>query len=110
VLSDVLASSGGRATLVVRVKEADERTRPDSAEVARPKMMLWEYDSVHGSPIGRIVFDKPTVADVTCAPNSSLVAMFLDTIPDVDQAAASSGTAGTAASAPTQLVVSTARR
>jgi len=108
VLSDVLASSGGRATLVVRVKEADQRTDPDSAEAAKPKMMLIEYDSVHGSRVGRIVFDKPTVADVTCAPNSSLVALFLDTIPDVDHAVQSSGAAG--AAAPTQLVVATAHR
>jgi hypothetical protein len=108
VLSDVLASSGGRATLVVRVKEADERTKPDPAEAAKPKMMLIEYDSVHGSRIGRIVFDKPAVADVTCAPNSSLVAIFPDAIPDVDHAASSNATPG--AVVPMQLVVSTARR
>lgn len=106
VLNDVLVSSGGRGTLVVRVKEADERTKPDSTEAAKPKMMLFEYDSLHGSRIGRIVFDKPEVTDVTCAPNSSLVAMFMDTIPDADHAAASG--AGTGAAS--QLVVATARR
>ena len=110
VLNDALTSSGGRGTLVLRVKEADVRTQPTADESGKPpKMMLMEYDAVHGSLIGRITFDKPTVADVTCAPNSSLVAMFYDTIPDADRAT-TNGATGAPTSTATQLVVATARR
>jgi hypothetical protein len=110
VLNDVLVSSGGRGTLVLRVKEADVRTQPKADEAAKPpKMKLMEFDASHGSFIRTITFDKPLVSDVTCAPNFSLVAMFYDTIADADSAAAN-GTAGAATSAATQLVVATARR
>jgi hypothetical protein len=109
VLNDVLVSSGG-GTLVVRVKEADVR-KPADEVAPPPRMMLIEYDAVHGSRIGRITFDKPQISDVTCAPNSSLTAVFLDTLPDASQPAANSGATGATASAPpTQLVVATARR
>jgi hypothetical protein len=108
VLNDVLVSSGGRGTLVARVKEADVR-KPAADETATPpKMLLMEFDAVHGSPIGRIVFDKPLVSDVTCAPNASLTAIFYDTIPDASST--NGGAAGTATSPPTQLVVATTRR
>jgi hypothetical protein len=111
VLNDVLASSGGRGALELRVKEADVRTQPKADESAKPpKMKLMEFDASHGSFIRTITFDKPLVSDVTCAPNSSLTAIFLDTIPDGSQPAANTGTMDTAASVPTQLVVATARR
>jgi hypothetical protein len=111
VLSDVLASSGGRGLLVVRVKEADVRKPAEdgAAPPPNPKMMLLEYDAVHGSRIGRIVFDKPQVADVTCAPNSLLTAVFYDTIPDADHATKDAAT-GAPTSEATQLVVATARQ
>jgi hypothetical protein len=100
VLNDVLGSSGGRWPLVVRVKDADQRPAPAAEDAAKPvKMLLLEYDSMHGTLIRRIAFDKPQVSEVTCAPNSSLTAVFYDTIPD-----ASNG------SAATQLVVATGRR
>jgi len=109
VLNDVLASSGGRGLLVVRVKEADVR-KPAADEVAPPpKMMLLEYDAVHGSRIGRVVFDKPKVEDVTCAPNSLLTAVFYDTIPDANRPVRDAAT-GAATSEATQLVVATARQ
>jgi len=108
VLNDVLVSSG-RGTLVARVKDADDSTKPVAADGAAkpPKMRLIEYLSYDGSRIQELTFDKPQVSDVTCAPNSSLVAMFQDTIPGADHDATSSGAAADAA---TQLVVATARR
>jgi hypothetical protein len=111
VLNDVLVSSGGRGTLVLRVKEADARTQPKADEAAKPaKMKLMEFDATHGSFIRTLTFDKPLVSDVTCAPNFSLTAIFLDTIPDASQPAANGGAADTAASPATQLVVASARR
>jgi hypothetical protein len=108
VLNDVLVSSGGRGTLVVRVKEADVRTKPVADEAAaRPRMKLIEDDAVHGSFIRTITFDKPQVSDLA---NSSLTAVFLDTVPDASQPAANGGATDAAAGVPTQLVVATARR
>jgi hypothetical protein len=105
VLNDVLAS-GGR-TLIVRVKEFDPSGKPSSEDPnAHPKMRVLEEDSYHGSLIREFIFDKPTPADLTCAPNSSLSAIFYDTIPDANQTAASDP----AATPPTHLVVASARR
>jgi hypothetical protein len=111
VLSDVLASSGGRGTLVLRVKEADVRTQPkQDGSDEPPRMKLLEFDSFHGSLLRTISFDKPLVSDVICAPNSSLTAIFYDTIPDASQTSTSGGTVGGVASTTTQLVIATARR
>jgi hypothetical protein len=105
VLNDVLVSSGH--TLILRVKEAPPSGKSDDPSTPR-KMLVIEDDSYHGTLIRRLVFDKPTPADLTCAPNSSLSAIFYDTIPDAD--ANSTQTADPAAAPPTQLVVSTTRR
>jgi len=106
VLNDVLVSSGGRGTLVLRVKESDPAKPASDDTGEHPKMRLYEYDAVHGSLIRELVFDKPSVPDVTCAPNSLLTAVFYDTIPDADQSAANAAGAGAAK----QLVVSTTHR
>lgn len=106
VLNDVLVSSGGRGTLVLRIKEADVRTQPKADETSKPpQMKVMEFDATHGSIIRTLTFDKPQVSDLTCAPNFSLTAIFMDTIPDASQPA-NSGATGAA----TQLVVAMARR
>jgi hypothetical protein len=103
VLSDVLVS-GSRWTMVLRVKAADDPRKPKPE--GAPKMRLFEVDATHGSLIGELIPDKPAVSDVTCAPNSSVSALFYDTLPD-----ASTGmTSGGPTTAATQLVVATARR
>jgi len=111
VLNDVLVSSG-LGTLVARVKDADDKTKPVAADgVAKPpKMRLIEYLAYNGARLQEFTFDKPLVSDVTCAPNSALVAIFRDTIPDADHTTTSSGATGTATDAATQLVVATSRR
>jgi len=108
VLNDVLVSSGS-GTLVARVKDADDRTKPVAADGAAkpPKMRLIEYLAYGGARLQEFTFDKPLISDVTCAPNSSLVAMFYDTIPGADHDASNAGAATNSA---TQLVVATSRR
>jgi hypothetical protein len=104
VLNDVLVS-GARWTMVLRVKAADDPQKPKPADGAA-KMRLFEVDTTHGSLIDELVPDKPAVAEVTCAPNSSVSALFYDTIPDASTGMASGGPT----TAATQLVVATARR
>ena len=110
VLHDVLVSTG-RGTLVVRAQEAksQDKTATDDATQA-PKMRLFEVSSYTGATLSEFTFAKPQVSEVTCAPSNSLVAVFLDTLPDAVQTATSSGATGTAANTATQLVVATSRR
>jgi hypothetical protein len=107
VLNDVLVSSA-HWTIVLRVKAADDRSKPvpdASGERTNPKMRLLEEDANHGTLIRELVPDKPTVADVTCAVNSTVSALFMDTIPDANANVAS----GSGSAAAMQLVVATAR-
>ncbi len=111
VLNDVLVSSG-RGTLVARVKDADDKTKPvaGNGTAKPPKMRLIEYLAYNGAWLQEFTFEKPLVSDVTCAPNSSLVAMFPGTIPGGGNTVSSSGATGTTTDTPTQLVVATSRR
>jgi hypothetical protein len=105
VLNDVLVSSA-HGTMVVRVKAVDDRSKPlPDAGGERPKMRLLEEDANHGTLIRELVPDKPTVAEVTCAANSTVSALFMDTIPDANANVAS----GSGAAAARELVVATAR-
>jgi hypothetical protein len=103
VLNDVLVS-GSRWTMVSRVKAADDPRKPKPEEAS--KMRLFEVDATHGSLIDELIPDKPAVSEVTCAPNSSVSALFYDTLPDASTGMASGGPT----TAATQLVVATARR
>jgi hypothetical protein len=106
VLNDVLAS-GSRWTMVVRVRETEDAKKAKSEDAAdKSKMRLFEFDSTHGNLLRELIPDKPAVSEVTCAADSTVTAMFYDTIPDASTSMASSGPT----TAATQLVVATARR
>jgi hypothetical protein len=57
-----------------------------------------------------LVFEKPAASDLTCAVNSTLSAMFYDTLPDANQAAINGGAGNPTSAGATQLVVATVRR
>jgi hypothetical protein len=104
VLNDVLAT-GSRWSVVVRVREAEAAKKPDGTE-DKPKMKLFEVETTHGAVIRELIPDKPSVAEVACAPASMVTAVFYDTLPD----ASASMQSGGPTTAATQLVVATARR
>ncbi len=104
VLRDVLPSSG-RWTLVLRVRptEDSDKSAKGSESSSDAKVRMFEMDSTHGNQIREFSFaDKPTVAEVTCAANSALTALFYDTIAGAANAGATDGQK--------QLVVATTRR
>jgi hypothetical protein len=109
VLHDVLVTGQGYK-LVVRVQEAGE-TKKDATEdsTKEPVRRLFEMSSYDGSLMRELVFDTPRVSEVTCAGNSSLMAIFSQTIADAGQSAAD-GVAKPDGGGAKQLVVSTARR
>jgi hypothetical protein len=105
VLNDILVSSGPR--FIVRVKELPPASPPPADAADRPpRMLVLEEDARSGALVREIIFSKPTPADLTCAPNSTLSAIFYDAIPDTNHSQATDP----AAAPPTQLVVSTTRR
>jgi hypothetical protein len=104
VLRDVLVSSGSRGTLMLRVRPADDSDKSAKADSSQDaKVRMFEMDSTHGTRLREFVLtDKPTVAEVTCAANSSLTALFYDTIAGAANTGATDGQK--------QLVVATTRR
>ena len=113
VLNDVLVSSG-RGTLVIRVKEATQSKPAKDGAEEKPKMKVLEMAGYPGPSSGmklrEFEFEKPPAADLTCAVNSSLSAVFYDTIPDANHAATNGGAVDPASAGATQLVVATVRR
>jgi hypothetical protein len=113
VLNDVLVSSG-RGTLVIRVRQATESKPAKDGAEEKPKFRVWEMAGYPGPSSGMRLrefdFEKPPAADLTCAVNSTLSAVFFDTIPDANHAATNGGAVDPAAAGATQLVVATVRR
>lgn len=97
VLKDVFAGDG-RGPLVVRVVAVASEAKGKDAEVVRERM--FEVNSYNGQMMRELMTEKPTIAEVACAPRGGVTAMFYDTV------------AGTQSSAEagTQLVVGTAMR
>jgi hypothetical protein len=77
VLHDALVS-GEHYPLVLRVQPEEASSKTAAAAV--PPQRLFEMDSYHGQFLREFLFDKPHVDQVTCAANSKLTAIFIDTI------------------------------
>ena len=108
ILHDVLYSGTG-ATLVVRVQAKKEGEKPGLYDEAQdPQRRLFEMTS-SGALLRELVPDKPKVSEVTCAAHQSLTAVFVGSVLDSDQAAATA-TSGTQAGGGGQLLVSSVRR
>jgi hypothetical protein len=106
VLHDVLASDS-HGVLVVRARAVEDPAKAATGGAAQePQMRLFEVSAYTGALLRELVFAKPRVSEVTCAANSSLTAIFYDTVAHADRDAANAGTTDDA----TQLVISTVRR
>lgn len=105
VLHDVLVS-GSRGSLVVRAGVVEDPDKPASEVAQDSQLRLFEVSTYTGAPLREFIVPKPRVADVACAVNSSLTAIFYDTIANADRPSAIDGKTYTSL----QLVIATARR
>jgi hypothetical protein len=109
VLHDVLVSGGPRYPLVMRVEQKRELSA--DAKSGPPLMLrMFEMNSNNGSLLQEFYFDKPSIADVECAPDNRLTAIFVDTQANALRPGAEA--AEKSAASPedaTQLVIATAR-
>jgi hypothetical protein len=110
VLHDVLAS-GGSHPLVVRVQSVDSSGQSASEGTsATPTQRLFEFDPSHGTLIRELLFNKPHIDEVLCAPASELTSIFLDIIPNAATIATDAEGHPTQMGSARQLVIATASR
>jgi hypothetical protein len=111
VLHDVLPA-GDRQTLVLRVEEKPDFPPAGKDDAAsKPTLRIFEMSLYTGLLLREFTFDKPSVADVACAPTNRLTAIFYDTVANVVQPADANGNKATQSTeSATQLVIATAPR
>jgi hypothetical protein len=107
VLHDVLGSGGG-SQLVVRAQQVLDLDKAAGAKPPPP--LLFQMSASSGSVLNELIFDKPTVAEVTCAANYGVTAIFHDTITGQDHSGdLASDKTSKQMDQPTRLVVSSTR-
>ena len=111
LLHDVLVSDG-RGSWVVRAQAVEDFQESDKGrKTSNPKQRLFEVSSHDGSLIRELLFDKPHISAVTCAPNYKLTAIFYDTIPGASCTDTDAGDKTVKSGEPAmQLVISTIPR
>jgi hypothetical protein len=110
VLHDVLVGVS-YGNIAVRARPQSELTKDLPPALL---LHLFELNASSGKFVREFVFDKPQVADVTCAAKSSLTAIFYDPFYDPmatsDSSVANASSSGNAAGdSSQQLVVSSVR-
>jgi hypothetical protein len=109
VLRDVLVGVS-RGGLIARAQAMPEAKPKDGGEKQAPPPRLFEFDTSNGKLLREFFFDKPQVADVTCAAKSSLTAIFYDPLATSDSSVTNASSSGNAAGdSSQQLVVSSVR-
>jgi hypothetical protein len=109
VLRDVLVGVS-RGGLIARAQAEPEAKPKEGGAKEAPPPRLFEFSDSNGALLREFIFDKPQVADVTCAAKSSLTAIFYDPLATSDSSVAKASGSGNAADdGSKQLVVSSVR-